>query len=449
MAKTSQQLFTGDSAASQGFAAAVFVAAVALAAQALSLTWTGPPPFLVGWSRDVAAPLAVVVIALLGVSPLPLGQKVFLNLGSGAAFTVLLIFPASNALPVAFSGTLIAQLVRRLRGDRLTPFTIAFNQVQYVATWSLVAAVFVWTHNALGAREAMWVPIAASGLVYIAVNTWLVSTWIALRKRTWTLGLWLRRLREGGVGYGVSLALGGVVAGLIVVRPLLVVPLLVGVALLHWALSHMSRIQQRRAVARLAVLVETHERVSPYVSEHSERVAWWAERLAREMRVPEHEVELIGFAGKLHDLGLTLLRPELEAMPDALPDAQETLVLQHAAAGADAVARIPGMARVAQYVRGHHENHDGSGYPDGLRGEEIPLGARILRVVDAYDSLRSPRFHRLAYDETGALARLQVGAGTHYDPLLVRALQRLVETGDDRSPAAARAGVGAAASSRE
>lgn len=433
MSKTSARLFTGASTASQGFAVAVFVAAAALAFQAVSQRWSGAPaPFLMGVPRDVAAPLAVVVIALLGVSPLPLGHKVFLNLGSGAAFAVLLLFPASEALPVAFSGILIAQLIRRRRGDRLSPSTIAFNQVQYVAAWSLAATVLVWTHNTLGVQPAAsWVPVVAAGAVYLLVNTWVVTLWIALRKRTSTWDLWVRGLREGGVGYAASLFLGGVVASLVVARPVLVVPLVAGVVLLHWAFSHMSRIQQRRAVAKLAVLVEANERGSSYLHEHSERVAWWAERLARELHVPEDEVELISFAGKLHDLGLTLLRDELEAMTDAPPDAQEELVLQHSATGAEAIARVPGMSKVAQYIRGHHENQDGSGYPDGLMGEEIPLGARILRVVDAYDSLRSRRFYRLPYDEADALARLRARTGTLYDPHLVQTLEHLVETRGD------------------
>lgn len=430
MTTASPQLFTGASRASRGFAVMVFLAAAVLVSRALALEWSGTPaPFLTGWTRDLAAPSVIAVIALLGVSPLPLGQKVFLNLGSAAAFAALLIFPFYEALPAAFCGTLIAQLVRWRRGDRLTPFTIFFNQVQYAATWSLVAMTFVWMHDALGDQPATsWVPIAAAGAVYLFVNTWIVTTWIGLRKRTWTWDLWMRGLREGGLGYAASLLLGGVVAGLTVVRPVLIVPLIAVVALIHWTLSHMSRIQQRRAVATLAAFLEDHERVSPHLHEHSERVAWWAERLARELRVPGDEVELIAFAGKLHDLGLPLLRPELEAVPDALLDVQEGLVRQHPAAGADASARIPGMATVAQYVRGHHENYDGSGYPDGLAGEHIPLGARILRVVDAYDGLRSPRFHRPAYDEADALARLEAGAGTTFDPFLVRTLEQLIKT---------------------
>lgn len=433
MAKTSPQLFTGASRASQDFAVAVFVAAMALAIQAFSLP--GPataPAFLTGWSGDVATPLAIAVIALLGISPLPLGHKVFLNLASGAAFAVLLTFPTYEALPVAFCGVLLAQLVRWRRGDRLSPSTILFNQVQYVATWSLTAIVFARTHDALGAEPALaWVPVAAAGAVYLLVNTWVVSTWIALRKRAWTLGLWWQRLREGGLAYAASLFLGGMVAGLVAVRPMLVIPLVVGVALLQRVLSHMSRIQQRRDVAALAARVEADERVSPHLHEHSERVAWWAERLARELRLPEDDVEPIWFAGKLHDLGLSLLRAELEAMPDTMLDAQEALVLQHSAAGAEAIARVPGMSRVAAYVRGHHENYDGSGYPDGLRGEDIPLGARIVRVVDAYDSLRSPRLHRFAYDEEGAMARLRARSGTGYDPRLASAFERLVETTRD------------------
>lgn len=420
-------LFTGASAASRGFELAVLAAGVALAARTLVAPPGVPVPFFTGLESGLAAALALIVIALAGAFPVPLGNKTFLSLGSGAVFATLLVFSPQQAVPLAFAGTLIAQIVRRHRGYRLTSHTILFNQAQYLVTWGLCIALYFRVRADLVAYPALsWLPVVAAGIVYALVNTWLVSTWNALRKRTWAWDLWIRVLREAGPGYAASLGMGAAVARLAVIQPLWVLPTILGLAGVHWGLSQMSRTLLRQNSAVLAALVDFAERLSPFTVEHSERVTWWAERLARHLDLAEDEIETVAIAAKLHDVGKTMLR-HLEEKPGPLTQQERERIEQHPAVGADIIARLPGMETVARFVRYHHERYDGKGYPDGLSGEEIPVGARIIAVADCYDAMLEPRTYRRAVSPKEALAEVVANAGTQFDPRVVTALQVLTD----------------------
>ena len=436
----SSRLFSGASGASRCFELGVLAAGVALAARTIAVAPPGlPVPAFVGLEGGIAAILAVVAITLTGAFPLPLGNKTYLSLGSGAAFATLLMFSPQQALPLAFAGTLVAQILRRHRGYRLSAYTVLFNQAQYLVTWSLCAALYVKARADLAAHPAVsaWLPVLAVGVVYVLINTWLVSTWNALRKRTWPWDLWIRMLREAGPGFAGSLAIGAVVARLAAIQPLWVFPPILALAATHWGLSRMSRIRRRESSAVLTALVDFGERLSPFTTERSERVAWWAERLARHLGLTEDEVEAVAVAAKVHDLGEIMLR-HLEEKPGPLTQRlraagrarsfseERAMFRQHPAIGADVIARVPGMETVARYVRSHHERYDGNGYPDGLCGEEIPAGARIIAVADRFDALVEPQADRPARSHQQALAEIVDGAGTQFDSRVVSAFQTLV-----------------------
>lgn len=415
------------------FAAAVAAVAGLYLVPATALPGGAPPTIAAGGPVGSVALLlaATAAVALGGISHQPLGLKTFLVLG-GAPFAILLSFPVHLALLPTGVGTMIAQFASRRR-RRLSLPTIAFNVAQYMLTWSLVIALFhrLWGDFAwLPVHARLWMAVTGAALAYMLVNTWLVSTWSALRKRTGAWDLWGQILKESAAGYVGTLLLGAVAARLAIIHPLWVVPLLISVLAIYWGQSRMAGMQRRQITTTLSSLVETNEGLSLFMHEHSERVAWWAERLARRMGLAEPDVELVWSAAKLHDLGMVLLRRDLEATPDILSDAQEALIKQHPAIGAEVLDRLPGMGRVAQLVRAHHESYDGTGYPDGLQGEQIPLGARILRVAGAYDALCSARPHRAPLDSDGAMVHVSAGAGSRYDPQVVRALEQLISTTD-------------------
>ena len=158
-----------------------------------------------------------------------------------------------------------------------------------------------------------------------------------------------------------------------------------------------------------------------HVSDHARRVSGFATAIGRRMRLDAQSLEQISLAAFLHDIGKIGTPDSILLKPTALTDEERAVMRQHAERGARMLAGVPGMPEVADAVRHHHENFDGTGYPAGLSGEQIPLGARIIRVADAYDALTSPRPFREALDHETSAGRLEQLSGTHFDPQVVQA----------------------------
>jgi putative nucleotidyltransferase with HDIG domain len=177
-------------------------------------------------------------------------------------------------------------------------------------------------------------------------------------------------------------------------------------------------------------LTEVLEEVDPYTRHHSVRVAQYAVRIARGMRLPEHRVEEVEYAALVHDLGK--IGPQHQYIlqkPGTLSHEEQRTLRAHPAAGAEIVAKVRALRRAADIVRSHHERPDGLGYPYGLRSEDVPVGARILNVSDAFDAMTSDRPYRRALSVEAALGELRRGAGTQFDREVVACLTRLHASG--------------------
>jgi putative nucleotidyltransferase with HDIG domain len=170
--------------------------------------------------------------------------------------------------------------------------------------------------------------------------------------------------------------------------------------------------------------------VDPYTRRHSLRVAGYARSVARALRLPESEVEEIEYGALLHDLG-KLHREHHEVLVKRAPLSTEEArrIRRHPDQGADLVARFPGLERVAEYVRTHHERLDGAGYPRGLGAGALPIGARVIVVCDAFDAMTSDRPYRAAVAAADAFDELWRCAGTQFDARVVDALALCVERG--------------------
>jgi putative nucleotidyltransferase with HDIG domain len=177
-------------------------------------------------------------------------------------------------------------------------------------------------------------------------------------------------------------------------------------------------------------LSEVLEEIDPYTRHHSVRVSQYAVRLARGMRLPEHEVEEVEYAALVHDLGkIGPQHQHILQKPGTLSHEEQRTLRAHPAAGAEIVARVRALRRAAEIVRSHHERPDGLGYPYGLRSADVPVGARILNVSDAFDAMTSDRPYRRALSLSAALQELKHGAGTQFDQGVVDCLLRLHEAG--------------------
>ncbi len=168
-----------------------------------------------------------------------------------------------------------------------------------------------------------------------------------------------------------------------------------------------------------------------YTCGHSERVARYAGAIAERLRLVPAEVRRIKYAGLVHDLGFAGIDPELVNRRGPLTEVEMAIVRSHTVLGVSIIEPFGDLRELVPLVAHHHEHWDGSGYPDGLRGERIPLGARILAVADAYDAMRQHRPYRpaLAHDE--ALEELRRNAGVQFDPEITRVfIEYLIETGE-------------------
>jgi diguanylate cyclase (GGDEF)-like protein/putative nucleotidyltransferase with HDIG domain len=172
-----------------------------------------------------------------------------------------------------------------------------------------------------------------------------------------------------------------------------------------------------RAAASLAKAVDARD---VYTGSHSERVAELAARIAMRLGADAETVELTRLAASLHDLGKLAIPEEILRKPGELTESERLVLERHPQIGYRMLESL-GVDPVAQWVLHHHERWDGSGYPNGLPGEEIPLGARIIFVADAYDAMTSDRVYRQRLSDEDAMAELVRCAGTQFDPEVVSA----------------------------
>jgi diguanylate cyclase (GGDEF)-like protein len=171
---------------------------------------------------------------------------------------------------------------------------------------------------------------------------------------------------------------------------------------------------------------------------HAHAVAQLALRLAVALGLGAEEAHMIGVAGRLHDIGKVAVPDAILQKAGPLTDAEWAIMRTHPSVGAEVLACIPALRPLGPLVRAHHERWDGAGYPDRLAGDAIPLGARILGVVDAYTAMTVDRPYRAARSAAYASAELRRGAGAQFDPTVVAAFERvlalLAPAGEDAPP---------------
>jgi putative nucleotidyltransferase with HDIG domain len=173
----------------------------------------------------------------------------------------------------------------------------------------------------------------------------------------------------------------------------------------------------------VAALVKAIDERDAYTGAHSEEVGNLARRVARRLGMTARDLWVLALAARLHDVGKIGVPDEILNKPGPLDEGEWRLMRRHAELGADIVSKVPGLEPVARFVRSHHERWDGRGYPDGLAGDDIPLGSRVIGACDAFHAMTTDRPYRQRLDVDAALAELASGAGTQFDPGVVAAIR--------------------------
>jgi GAF domain-containing protein len=227
--------------------------------------------------------------------------------------------------------------------------------------------------------------------------------------------------RSGGRGFDVSeLELLGELAQL------------VGHALAHHSRRELSASDPQ---AEIEGLIRTLRRIEPETGSHGADVAEVTGWLADELALPAADRLELELGARLHDVGMLRVRPDLLRKHGSLTRAEWEVMRLHPLWGAEMVASIPGLEAVALVVRFHHEHWNGAGYPDGLRGDQIPLASRMIAIGDAFAAMTSQRPYRRTLDRRAALRELEALAGTQFDPELTALFGRVARGAEVRPTA--------------
>jgi diguanylate cyclase (GGDEF)-like protein/putative nucleotidyltransferase with HDIG domain len=295
----------------------------------------------------------------------------------------------------------------------------------------------------------------AAGATYFAVNMSLLSLVVAIEGHERWWAVFRERFAWLGTHYLVYGFIGGVIwvghetAGLwalaVFAVPLLLMRKTQEAYLRHTqrsaqklraaaetiqtqnvSLEHANRLLKERSTAAMESLSATVDARDAYTAGHSRRVQQLALAIGRELGLSQAELDLLGHAALFHDIGKLAIPDAILLKPASLTDDEWGLMQRHADEGARIIDRLGFLNDAVPAIRHHHERFDGTGYPDRLKGDEIPLGARIIHVADALDSMLTTRIYRAARPAAEALDELRRAAGTQFCPRCVTALERIL-----------------------
>ncbi len=367
------------------------------------------------------------------------GVPVYLSISDAFFMTVGLLFgPAPAALTIALDSLVVS--LRRKNNLRQLLFNVTSSAA---ALWCGVQVFWLLAGRRPGAPlvavtdDASVLPLAGLAGVYFLLNSGFTAGVVALSKGESPFGFWRRHFAVMSVNYFAAASAAYLLIALVrivgvgalaVISPLVLVCY---VAMRAWlgrvadAQRHVQHVDRLylSTISAFSTAIEAKDGVT---SDHIHRVQAYAMGLARALGVDdEPTLKALEAAALLHDTGKLAIPEHILNKPGKLTAREFETMKAHVDIGADILASIEFPYPVVPIVRAHHENWNGSGYPRGLKGEEIPIGARILSVVDCFDALTSDRPYRPALTDEAALEIIGQARGTMYDPTVVDAFARV------------------------
>jgi putative nucleotidyltransferase with HDIG domain len=381
--------------------------------------------------------IAAVLAFLADIFEVELMPKRTITISEIIYCAVLFIAGPSAMIASVLGGTLPAEIVLRWHRFRQDPSyffsRVAFNTSQILLScWVAILILQVLGNHSPPYNSILEVvPLALSYAGFTTTNSILVSEILHLTQRIQFSKLVtfnIRNLPFQVMAIGIIAILVAVVYAQAPWQTLLVLIPAVGVHITLRGYTKLRREAQRTIETMVKML---HER-DPYTAEHSEEVADLAQKIARDLGLPEDQIETIRAAALVHDIGKVSIPDTILNKPGPLDEPEWQLIKKHTLIGFDLLKNLEMYSEAAQLVKYEHERWDGSGYPEGLKGEQIPLGARIIHVADVYHALTSDRPYRESqgkpshYEPAEAVRIIQAESGRQFDPKVVEALVRVI-----------------------
>jgi diguanylate cyclase (GGDEF)-like protein/putative nucleotidyltransferase with HDIG domain len=405
---------------------------------------------LFGTSQDLFALVALVVLVGLGEALALEVDDGSISVSAVGALAGAALFGPRAALPLAITTAVVHWSARRY-----PPHYVLFNIGSLCLASLAAAGIF-----AAGFEGTLgeFVTVAAgliAGLAYFAVNTGLTSLamameghqrwWSAWHERfAWLAPHWVVYGFVGGV-MAIAYHAAGLYALAVFAVPLLLMRKTQEAYLRHTqksaqklrqaaetiqtqnvSLERANKLLKERSTAAMESLSATVDARDAYTAGHSRRVQQLALAIGRELGLSQIELDLLGHAALFHDIGKLAVPDAILLKPAVLTEEEWALMQRHSDEGARIIDRLGFLNDAVPAIRHHHERFDGTGYPDGLKGEEIPLGARIIHVADALDSMLTTRIYRAARPAMEAMEELKRAAGTQFCPRCVAALESVL-----------------------
>lgn len=377
----------------------------------------------------ILALAAALSIVIAEIHRIPVLHRSAVTVTVGISFATILLLGAALATWTTAVGMTIAYGYLNLYLKRRRWYNGAFNVGALVLTTAVSAFVY---ETIGGGRDTLLlsaqnvIALFSAGAAYFVINAGFVAIVVALRRQRDPWYTWISLVEQTAAEYITLILLAILMAvahnyrwwALILIAP----PIIIVYHSLRT--SQELRVQTIEAVQALADAIDDRDR---YTSEHSRRIAEYAEGVARELGLPAEEIETISLSARVHDLGKLGIRDDILNKPGRFTQEERLNMQQHVRIGAEIVERFPRYREGRDIILYHHEHYDGNGYLEGLKGDDIPIGARIIAVADAYDAMTTDRPYRKALTQAEAVEELKSCSGSQFDPIVVGAFLKYLD----------------------
>jgi hypothetical protein len=387
-----------------------------------------------------AAVLGLISLLLEFIDfPLLIGGATSFSTVTYIAMVFMLPFPLPAIVGVA------VVLAADLR-TRRPLYAMTFNAANFVLTFGISS--LIW-HLSYGSKPIDELPVTPWSLlvvlviivVFYAINVFLMNGLIAIVGQRSIKYIWLTNDFDMLLPYICHEVIGTLVAliwsSTPILTPLLIIPAITS----YIAFEMIHRLQHQTQEAMIAMADAIDQR-DPYTADHSRRVAELAVKIAEVHNVNERDIERLRIAARMHDIGKIGIGNDLLHKPGKLTDDEWEILRAHPVIGEQLLKPYRQFRHETRLVRHHHERWDGKGYPDRVRGQAIPLGARIIAVADTFDAMTTSRPYRPALSRQYAIDEIRNGALSQFDPQIVASFLQVMEesskirsiTGEDLPP---------------